>query len=595
MGNKLSQPAFTKRINPSNMNKLYLTGIFILLIATASLLPNNSFSQACNTINAKYAVTESVCAASGIIEISAGGGSGSYEYRVAGPVSTAFTTNNVVSGLPAGVYNVIIKDVVLNCIYDVDSVTVVGTYVDPVFKLVATNASCVGVPDGTITATSVKFGRPPFSFQIVAPSTSGIGTVSTAGVFTGLISGTYFIQLTDSCGTTVLRKIDILSTGTNCCAFLAASYTTSESRCEATGTVQINAIGGSGTYQYKASGPITTAYTSSSLISGLPPGRYLIIVKDVVTNCEYNKDSITIDGDYTAPNFIMAATDVTCINGKDGTITVTGQQYGRAPFSYQIIAPSASGVGTVSVPGIFTGLTSGNYFIQLRDSCGAIQTRNVTIQNYNWFIDSYTGVKFDCDSVLFTIKLKDSRGNVTPNAIFNGFLYGASIIPGDTTWFTTNTFKYYVGNNNVVKLFVKDLCGNIKSVVWTGPSVVPSVSPVIAMSNMACLTFTATVTGQINLTAPQYCIYNNIGTLVTCNTTGIFNLLPYGAYTITIQNSCYDTTITRVFTAVKPLPSVDLNVQVSCNDFTITVTGQQNRINNNMGCKYSAAFVCRNE
>ena len=121
--------------------------------------------------------------------------------------------------------------------------------------------------------------------------------------------------------------------------------------------VQINASGGSGNYQYKVSGPVSTPYTSSSLISGLSPGRYLVTVKDIVTNCEYAKDSITIDGDYVAPSFTMVATDVTCINGTDGTITITSQQYGRAPFSYKIIAPSASGVGTVSVTGFFTGLT----------------------------------------------------------------------------------------------------------------------------------------------------------------------------------------------------------------------------------------------
>jgi hypothetical protein len=52
----------------------------------------------------------------------------------------------------------------------------------------------------------------------------------------------------------------------------------------------------------------------------------------------------------------MIATDVTCNNGNDGTITVTGQNFGRAPFSYKIIAPSASSVGTVSVAGVFTGI-----------------------------------------------------------------------------------------------------------------------------------------------------------------------------------------------------------------------------------------------
>ena len=570
------------------MKKLYIRVFYFLVFFLALCLPKIGFTQACDSIRAIYRTTESRCAASGTVQIDATGGSGNYEYKVSGPVNTVFTAGSIITGLPAGNYLVAIRDVNLNCIYEHDTVTVDGNYLDPQFKIAVTDATCIGVADGTITVTSTKYGRPPFSFEIIAPSASGIGTISATGIFTGLISGNYFIQLTDSCGTTVIKNTVIQSINGICCATLNADYITTESRCEATGTVQINARGGSGNYQYKVTGPVSTPYTSSSLINGLLPGRYLVTVKDIVTNCEYAQDSISIDGDYQAPVFSMVATDVTCINGTDGTITVTSQQYGRSPFSYKIIAPSTSGVGTVSIPGIFTGLPSGNYFIQLSDSCGAIQTRNITIQNYNWFIDSYPVVKITCDSIAVIINLKDIKGKVSPDSVFNGFLYGASATPGDTTWFTSNSFTYYVGNKTQVKFFVKDRCGNMKSVLWSGQNLTPSVSPVIAISNMVCTTFTATVTGQINLTNPLYCIYDSIGALLACNTTGIFNLLPYGTYSITIKNNCYDTTIIRTVTGIRPVPSVGLNIQASCNDFTVTVTGQQN-LYNPYYCLYDSA------
>ncbi len=372
------------------------------------------------------------------------------------------------------------------------------------------------------------------------------------------------------------------------CSLLTANYTTTESRCAATGTVQINASGGSGTYQYKAVGPVVTTYTSSSLITGLSAGRYLIIVKDVATNCIYANDSITIDGNYVVPNFTMISTDVTCNNGNDGTITVTSQNFGRAPFSYKIIAPSASGVGTVSAAGIFGGLVSGNYLIQLSDSCGAIQTRNVTIQNYDWWINSFSVTKIGCDSVMVVLNLKDSKGNVSPNSIFNGFLYGASIIPGDTTWFSTNSFKYYKSNKHTVKLFVKDNCGNLKWVTWTD-NAVPKVDAAVAITNKACSTFTATITGQINLTAPVYCLYDSAKIVLSCNTTGVFTLLPYGSYCIGIKDNCYDTTITRCFTVNPPIPYADAIVKIttSCKTFAATVTGQTN-LNNPNYCIYDS-------
>ena len=69
------------------------------------------------------------------------------------------------------------------------------------------------------------------------------------------------------------------------CSTLTASYIPYESRCTATGSIQINATGGSGNYHYKVTGPVNTDYTVSSLITGLSAGNYLVTVRDNVTNC----------------------------------------------------------------------------------------------------------------------------------------------------------------------------------------------------------------------------------------------------------------------------------------------------------------------
>lgn len=379
----------------------------------------------------------------------------------------------------------------------------------------------------------------------------------------------FFILLISS---TVFTKIAVAQ-----CNTLTAVCISFESRCAATGAIQINASGGSGNYQYKATGPVNTNFTTSSLITGLPPGFYLVTVKDIISNCVFTKDSVKVNGNYLAPSFLMQTTDVTCINGSDGTITVTSQSAGRAPFSYKIIAPSASGVGTTNTTGLFTGLISGNYLVQLTDSCGAIQTRSATIQNYNWFILNYTVTKIVCDSILVSLTLKDSKNNTSPNPIFNGFSYGASVTPGDTTWFPTSSFRYFKGNKHRVTLLAKDQCGNIKYVIWTDTAF-PKVDANVQISNRACSTFTATVTGQTNLTAPNYCIYNNSNVLLSCNSNGIFNNLPYGSYCIKITDNCYDTVINRCFTITKPIPYVDpiVKIQVNCNEFTAIITGQAN-------------------
>jgi hypothetical protein len=370
------------------------------------------------------------------------------------------------------------------------------------------------------------------------------------------------------------------------CTGLTATYVTTESRCAATGKVQINVTGGSGSYQYKVNGPVNTNYTSVNLITGLSVGRYLVTVKDIVNNCIYDNDTITINGNYLTPGFTLNARAVSCIDGNDGRITVGSQSNGRAPFTYRIIAPSASSVGTVNTTGVFTGLISGNYLIQLWDSCGAIQTRNITVENYNWSINNYIISKFGCDSISVVLNLIDIKGNVTPDAKFNAFTYGASVTPGDTTWFTTNTFRYYKGKKRTAKIFVKDGCGNIKSVIWTDTAI-PFVNAAVTISNNACSTFTASITGQVNLTSPAYCVYNSSNVLVSCNTTGVFNGLPYGNYCIRVTDVCYDTTINRCFTVAKPVPSVDINVNIAttCSSFTATITGKVN-ISDSTYCLY---------
>ena len=58
------------------------------------------------------------------------------------------------------------------------------------------------------------------------------------------------------------------------CSTLSFTYSVTESRCVATGSILITTTGGSGNYNFKAVGPISTPLTSSNNITGLPTGYY---------------------------------------------------------------------------------------------------------------------------------------------------------------------------------------------------------------------------------------------------------------------------------------------------------------------------------
>jgi len=376
------------------------------------------------------------------------------------------------------------------------------------------------------------------------------------------------------------------------CSSLAFTYTTTESRCVATGSITINVTGGSGNYNFKAIGPVSTPITSSNVITGLAPGSYTVVVKDLNSGCTTQQDNIQVSGSYNDPRFQLVKTNVSCA-GNDGTISVANLQNGRSPFIYTVIAPSPSSVGATNATGSFSGLVAGEYAIQLTDSCGGIQVRRITIENYTWWFDSVSVVRAGCTMANAYIRLRDNRGNTNiSGTAFAGFQYGFTLNPGDTTWNATNSFSVPLGSSRKLTLVAKDNCGNVHSTVWfLADNLKPSLGPV-NLTNLVCSGFTASVSGQ-NLTSPNFCLYSNSGTLISCNSNGIFSNLPYGSYCLEVNDACYDTTITRCFTSTRAVPYVASTVNISnknCATFSATITGQSNLTSPDY-CLYDASDV----
>lgn len=373
------------------------------------------------------------------------------------------------------------------------------------------------------------------------------------------------------------------------CTGLQVNYTTAESRCMSTGSITLAVSGGSGNYNYKVQGPINTSFTSSNIITGLQAGTYSVIVRDVNKNCETTIENVTVAGAYQDPRFTLSHTNVSCTRN-DGTITVNGQQYGRAPFTYTIVAPSPAQVGTSTTTGSFANLVPGEYAIQQRDSCGGIQVRRITIEDYSWSIDATTVTMVDCNTINVLLRVKDNKGNIntTTPAAFAGFQYGVVNGPGDTTWHATNSFNYSIEDKRFLTFVAKDPCGRVHTRNWSVPD---NVRPAITGVNttiVTCSTFTAAVTGQRNLNSPQYLLYDNNSTVIANNTTGTFANLAYGSYCIDVVDVCYDTVIKKCFEVLAPALGINgPNMSnETCHTFTATFTTSNFTANN--FCLYSA-------
>lgn len=362
------------------------------------------------------------------------------------------------------------------------------------------------------------------------------------------------------------------------CSSLTATFTSFESRCAATGAIKVKAKGGSGSYKYRVSGPVNLNFTTVDSITGLSSGTYSVEVIDIQTGCNFTGHNIYVAGSYVDPRFVLETTDVGCHNGNNGAILVQNAERGRAPFIFSIVAPSAMGVGTSNSDGIFTGLKAGNYTIRLTDSCGGIQTRTATINNYTWSIQGHDIVKTSCDQATGTIKVKDSRGSYSHTAGISGMLYGVLNAPGDTTWSSNPKVTFNATGKTSTEAFAKDMCGTVQK-VSVNLNFEPSIGAQVAVANRSCSTFTARVQNVKNMFSPNFKIYNSANTLVGTNTDGEFQNLPYGTYTIIATDACSGATFNRTVTASAAVVSVASKVQLSnysCSTFTARITGITN-------------------
>ncbi|MFM2359851.1 MAG: hypothetical protein RLY16_1844 [Bacteroidota bacterium] len=370
------------------------------------------------------------------------------------------------------------------------------------------------------------------------------------------------------------------------CANLNVSFKAFESRCAATGAIKISVSGGSGNYIYKAEGHVVTNFTSTDSITGLSAGPYTVTVTDVTNACTNAYANVVVPGTYSDPRFTLSTMDVSCDNGSNGSVSLLTREFGRAPFTFSIVAPSTAGIGTSNNTGNFSNLKAGNYTIRLTDSCGGIQTRLVTINNYTWWIDYYLFTKFSCDSARGFIRVLDSKGN---NSLVGsgiaGMQYGIVRSPGDTIWSNSPAFSFPIAGQRSFVIVVKDKCGIIKK-GNASVSFIPTVGANVNTSNFTCSTFNVALNNVFNFFSANYCLFDAGGLQLACNGTGQFNNLAYGDYCIKVRDACTDTVITRCFSVTPPPISVGNNVSISnktCYTFRAAITGS-NGLSNPQYC-----------
>ncbi|TDS18624.1 gliding motility-associated-like protein [Maribacter caenipelagi] len=329
------------------------------------------------------------CESGAAFELSATGGSGTYEYSVDNINFLPMTSNPI--GLPetgeygAGRYQFYVRDAVNGCESAISN-AITESEIPPLLLTVNETAAvlnCTSESTAIIYATA-DGGLGNYQYELFTDSSlsvaSRIAGPQSQGVFRDLGAGTYYVTvISDDCETT--PETVVIDEPT------PLSYTDNviDITCEGedNGEISVTLSGGAGGYQYAIS-PNLNQFYAEGIFTELTPGEYTIIAQDQNGCFEYLTYTIS------EPSSLEVTAETTpeiCVDSQDGSIIleITG---GTAPYSTAL--NSNSDEDFVLNRTEFYDMAAGNYLIVIKDANGC---------DTNVVVDIETGVNLNATVV----------------------------------------------------------------------------------------------------------------------------------------------------------------------------------------------------
>jgi gliding motility-associated-like protein len=296
---------------------------------------------------ANPAITDASCGqCNGQAALTPTGGLAPYTYIWSNGQTTATAT-----GLCAGLYTVDITDA--NGCTTNFTIPISNPTGPTSLTIASTNVTCNGACNGAITSVTPTGGTAPYTFLWVQ-------TGQTTAAINNLCAGTYFVQVTDVNGCSIIDSVTI----TEPSAIIANQTLTAASCGLCDGAITIAPSGGTAPYTV-----LWNIGSTALTLNNLCAGVYTVAITDA-TGC-VNSNTITLNSQ-NGPTLAVASTTISCNTNCNGTATVTATS-GVAPYAYLWNDPSAQTTPTASA------LCAGTYFIQVTDNNGCISIASTTI------------------------------------------------------------------------------------------------------------------------------------------------------------------------------------------------------------------------
>ncbi|MCH6198981.1 gliding motility-associated C-terminal domain-containing protein [Aquiflexum sp. LQ15W] len=291
----------------------------------------------------------------GEIKVSITGGTGSFTYRWLNASSQIVGTNQDLSGVPAGVYTLVVTDE-NNCEATMDFV--IGDTTPVSFTSSFTDITCFGSQNGSITVVG-SGGKPGYTLVIDGIQYPGL----TAN---GLRPNIYNVYVLDANGCASPTTQITINQPTP----LTLTVNKANVSCfnQNNGTAEAVFAGGTAPYTIRWSDGNTQATRT-----GLAPGNYEVVITDA-NGCIARSNVIITQ---PAPILVVETINpVSCFGGSDGSISLAISG-GNGSFTVNWINKvSGASVGTGN---IVNNLPEGIYVATIRDPFGCESIREYTI------------------------------------------------------------------------------------------------------------------------------------------------------------------------------------------------------------------------
>lgn len=296
--------------------------------------------------------------ANGIVELSASGGAGFYQYSAD---DVNYSNDNIISGLASGVNTFYIRDAA-GCKKTVQLTISAQSSLSATAQI--TQVLCYGGTTGSI-AIDASASAPTGGIQYAL----GSGAFQSSSSFTGLTAGTYTATVKDDlCEIVLYNQIvgqpSVLST---------SATVNNHVLCYngATGSVNVNTSGGVAGYSYSTNAVNYTSAAANITIDTLQMGNFKIWVKDA-NSCIAESNILTINQPALLQVAIDTSVNIKCFGENTGSVTLRATG-GTTAYQYQL------GTGTLQLSSTFPGLNAGAKNFTVRDANGCTATTGATL------------------------------------------------------------------------------------------------------------------------------------------------------------------------------------------------------------------------